>query len=296
MACTARSLCACAAHEKRRDFFSGIEKISRGRGESVQSVFARLDCVNLLSTTSIERVPMNARTGPETAPASGAATQALIAVQSDAPAHFCAREISAGRPRASDLQAREERLLDAAADLFMANGYAGTSLEMIAREARVAVRTIYVKCGGKAGLLGAVIARGRQAYATRLEDMVRDTRPLETVLAEFGARFLELISAPRAVALQRIVIAESHHNAELGLAYYQAGPGQTYAVLAQFFERADIAAQLRPDVDPHQLPSFLISCVIDDPLGRSLFYPQSSSDSVGALERRLALFLRAVLR
>jgi TetR/AcrR family transcriptional repressor of mexJK operon len=123
---------------------------------------------------------------------------------------------AAGRPRNADLETRMDKLLAAAATLFMERGYSGASLEMIAREARVAVRTIYIEFGGKSGLLSAVITRGRETYAAHLGDLASDTRPLMTVLTEFGMRFLELISAPASIALQRMVIAEAHRNPELG--------------------------------------------------------------------------------
>lgn len=58
-------------------------------------------------------------------------------------------------------QARATRLaiLDAAHELFLANGYAGTSIEAIAERARVSRQTIYDAFGDKAALLFAVGAR-----------------------------------------------------------------------------------------------------------------------------------------
>jgi hypothetical protein len=86
---------------------------------------------------------------------------------------------SAGRPKASDVEARMQDLIDAAARLFLANGYTRTSLEAIARAARVAVRTIYVKFGGKAGLLDAVLMSRRDQFF-RMRDMDKDMRPSAT--------------------------------------------------------------------------------------------------------------------
>ena len=63
---------------------------------------------------------------------------------------------AAGRPRAADKEARHLALLHTAKRLFLEKGYSKVSLEMIAREAHVAVRTIYVKFGGKAGLLSLI--------------------------------------------------------------------------------------------------------------------------------------------
>jgi AcrR family transcriptional regulator len=55
-------------------------------------------------------------------------------------------------------QAEETRraILDAAARLFVERGYAGTSLEAIARAAGVAVQTVYASVGGKQILLRAI--------------------------------------------------------------------------------------------------------------------------------------------
>ena len=58
-----------------------------------------------------------------------------------------------GRPTRTALATRRETLLATALDLFIEHGYANVSLAAIANAAHVAVRTIYVKFGGKAGLL-----------------------------------------------------------------------------------------------------------------------------------------------
>src|SRR5476649_342280 len=92
---------------------------------------------------------------------------------------------SAGRPRAADKEARLQNLLDTAAHLFLEKGYGKVSLEMIAREAHVAVRTIYVKFGGKAGLLNAVIAEGRARFFGGVFNMGTDMRPIEDILTDF---------------------------------------------------------------------------------------------------------------
>lgn len=207
-------------------------------------------------------------------------------------------DVAAGRPRNCDLEARKDNLLSIAAALFIEKGYSGTSLELIAREARVAVRTIYIKFGGKTGLLSALITRGRARYKAHLGDLASDTRPLLIVMTDFGMRFLELVSAPESIAFQRIVITESRCNPELGHTAYRSGIAQTYALLSQFFERPDIRAQLRADVDLQQLPALLISCVIGDPFHHFLLMSKQLTPLAceAALASRLEIFLRGVLR
>jgi AcrR family transcriptional regulator len=51
----------------------------------------------------------------------------------------------------------EQRIVAAATGLFLADGYVATTLEAVARRARVAARTVYVRFGTKAALLKRVV-------------------------------------------------------------------------------------------------------------------------------------------
>src|SRR6516165_4349876 len=51
----------------------------------------------------------------------------------------------------------EQRILAAATELFLADGYIATTLEAVARRARVAARTVYVRFGTKAALFNRVV-------------------------------------------------------------------------------------------------------------------------------------------
>jgi AcrR family transcriptional regulator len=208
---------------------------------------------------------------------------------------------SAGRPRAADIETRMQELLSKAAQLFLQKGYGGVSLEMIAREAHVAVRTIYVKFGGKAGLLNEIIAGGRLRHFSSMGDMQTDQRCLAQILSDFGLRFLELVSTPAAIELQRMVIAEARTNPELAATFHQAGPLQTRAMLTRFFARPEIAAQFRSDLAPALLTSHLISCLLGDQSTRFLFVPEqlqepTEEDRTRQVAQGLDLFLRATLR
>src|SRR5438874_7631525 len=104
---------------------------------------------------------------------------------------------AAGRPKAADVEARTQELLQAAGTLFLKNGYTKTSLESIARAAHVAVRTIYVKFGGKAGLLRAVLADKRDSFFSS-QPMQTDTRPLKDIVDDFARNMYELLTSPEA--------------------------------------------------------------------------------------------------
>jgi TetR/AcrR family transcriptional repressor of mexJK operon len=211
------------------------------------------------------------------------------------PLPLCAK--TAGRPRASDVAARTNELIATAGHLFLEHGYMKVSLELIAREAHVAVRTIYVKFGGKAGLLQAVIEANRKRFFN-LDQMDTDPRPLRTVITEFSRLFHDLITAPLAMSMQRMVLAEAPANPELAKAYFDAGPHQVREMLARYFARPEIRAQLRDDVALDLLPMHLLNCVMGDHFYRFLFEPapQTHAEIMAALERRLELFFHGVLR
>jgi TetR/AcrR family transcriptional repressor of mexJK operon len=207
------------------------------------------------------------------------------------------RSNPAGRPRASELEARHQNLIHTAAQLFLTHGYGNVSLEAIAREAHVALRTIYVKFGGKSGLLKAVIDANRDKFYT-LQAMENDQRPLQEILLDFGYHFYDMISTPVAVALQRMVIAESRSSPELAETFFNSGPRQTREILAQFFDRPIIRDQLRRDLDITLLPVFLLNCLLGDQFGRFLFDDTSTllAETRATVPQRIELFLRAVLR
>lgn len=221
-------------------------------------------------------------------------TPTPVAAQEDAARLRCK---PAGRPRASDLEERTRNLIHTAGMLFLNHGYGNVSLESIAREAHVAVRTIYVKFGGKAGLLKAAIDANRdQFYA--LNDLENDTRPVPEVLLEFGLHFYNMITAPVAVRMQRMVIAEARTSPELAETFFNTGPRQTREMLARYFERPDIRVQLNDGINTALLPAFLLNCLIGDQFTRFLFdeHDALALEVSANVRQRLELFLHAALR
>jgi TetR/AcrR family transcriptional repressor of mexJK operon len=204
--------------------------------------------------------------------------------------------IKAGRPKAAEAEARLNDLMDTAARLLLEKGYGKVSLEAIAKEARVAVRTIYVKFGGKAGLLKAILLRAR-AGAFDPAGMETLDRPVRDTLLEFGLRFHRMVSTPAATSLYQIVVAEAHANPDLAEAFWDAGPRQTRELLARYFARPDIAAQLDTEFPPERLAIHLMNCLMGDQLHRFLFESRCGvATTPEEIERGVDLFLRGVLK
>jgi AcrR family transcriptional regulator len=210
----------------------------------------------------------------------------------------CARPAckAAGRPKASELEARTRNLVLTAGQLFLRHGYGNVSLETIAREAHVAVRTIYVKFGGKAGLLKAAINANRERFYS-IHDLENDTRSLRESITEFAEHFIDMITAPEALRMKRMMVAEAGANPDMIEAFMTSGPDQTRAMLLRFFSRPESLAQMRDGLPLEQLPTFFISAIIGDQFTH-LVDPSAAriAEIRSTMPARLQLFFLAILR
>lgn len=109
--------------------------------------------------------------------------------------------------RAASAQGTRDAITDAARRLFVARGYAGTPIELIAREAGVAVPTVYAVFGTKRAVLEAMLdAMDREADAEGLEAAMRAGSAAVQAgeLAKFLSRLFvqngDLIAATRAAS------------------------------------------------------------------------------------------------
>ncbi|WP_445369219.1 TetR/AcrR family transcriptional regulator [Methylomonas sp. BW4-1] len=171
--------------------------------------------------------------------------------------------VKCGRPCKGDEQQSRDRLLDAALQLFLENGYGNLSMETIARDAQVSLRTIYSQFGGKAGLFGALIRRCSDQFIGSLSDDCE----LEEALTNFARQFLFRITRPDVLRMRAILIGESPRFPDLATQFYEQGPRRTLGLLAQFFMRQQQAG-LITKMDPYFLADQFISAVRGERLQR----------------------------
>jgi len=168
--------------------------------------------------------------------------------------------IKCGRPRKGEEQLSRDRLLDTAVTLFLEYGYGNLSLETIARDARVSMRTIYSQFGGKAGLFGAVIRRCSDQFVACLsEEQTLESSP-EDVLVSFARQFLFRITRPDSMRIRAVLIGESLRFPDLAAQYYEQGPQRTLDHLAQFFTRQQQAGHFT-SVDARVLADQFLSAL-----------------------------------
>ena len=95
--------------------------------------------------------------------------------------------------RASQADGTRRRVLAAARRLFLAHGYAGTTVAAVARAAGVSPDTVYVSLGGKQGLLEGVLSMARYDPGDPSQRDQRQRRDEAAALADPHQRLRRLV-------------------------------------------------------------------------------------------------------
>lgn len=126
-----------------------------------------------------------------------------------------------GRLSAEDAAALPDRLLDAALELFSAQGYAGTSMDEIAKRAGASTKTLYSRYAGKAELLQGVVVRiMSRALAAHAAETSPDPGQVDPriFLIALGRRILNGLGGEGAGLIQ-IAFSEARRAPELARMY-----------------------------------------------------------------------------
>ena len=154
--------------------------------------------------------------------------------------------------------------------MFLEYGYGLASLDIIAREARVAKRTIYQYFGDKAELFGAVIRRLNDKVLLPLPQLETDTRPIAAqVLTDFADRLLTMVLSPEAIQLYRIVVGEAGRFPELAKQFYHNAPAHVLSSLTHYLERQTELGYLHP-IDATIAAEQFLNMVLGEPHRRVL--------------------------
>jgi len=142
---------------------------------------------------------------------------------------------------------RRDRILDAATEVLIEQGYERASVSEIGRRSGGSLQTLYRQFGSKEGLVRAVIERKcRSVYGPLEPADILDEEP-ERALYELGVRLAQLALTSEALMLHRIVLAEGYRNPALRRMFHEEGPGRAQALLAQYFRRQLEQGRLRLD-------------------------------------------------
>ena len=140
--------------------------------------------------------------------------------------------LSASGARAG--QTRQDEILAAAAELFLAEGYGAASMNKLIDRVSGSKATIYALFGNKERLFEAVVENiidGTEDFVT-----ARDVEgmPLREGLIAIGRKLIETATSESHVALARLVIAESPRFPELGRIFHERTSARFIRILSRF--------------------------------------------------------------
>jgi TetR/AcrR family transcriptional regulator, mexJK operon transcriptional repressor len=155
---------------------------------------------------------------------------------------------------------KAESVLAAAKRTFLAGGFGVVSMDTIAREAGVSKATVYSHFASKEELFGAVIGRECGLYFARFSAGELDPVNVRASLTVLGRRYLELVLAPDAIALHRIILGEVTRFPGLGEVFWRAGPERQRVQIEAFLKSA-IASGTLSIPDPRLAAEQFVSLV-----------------------------------
>jgi TetR/AcrR family transcriptional regulator, mexJK operon transcriptional repressor len=185
--------------------------------------------------------------------------------------------------------ARKRRAIaEAAAGLFLAQGYQGTSMDEIAARAAVSKQTVYKNFSDKEQLFSDVVlgaAARADEFIQALPRVLAGTDDLRAGLQALARQYLATVMQPRLLQLRRLIISEAGRFPDLARTYYRRVPERVMdALAAQLGELAD-RGLLRVD-DPHVAASHLAFLILGLPLDRAMFLGTGHELSATELDRR----------
>ena len=154
-------------------------------------------------------------------------------------------------PRA---RAKREQILDGARRVFLRDGFAATSTDVIAAEAGVSKRTLYAYYPSKEDLFVDVLRRLtlENPQTRALESMEgmspKNREELRRDLLELARKIVTTMMQPDYLLLLRTTIADTHRFPQLGGLFRATVPERAMNSFAVFIERVREQGMVRKDV------------------------------------------------
>jgi len=150
-----------------------------------------------------------------------------------------------GRPSLEEAGKLDDRILDVATELFLAHGYGHTSIEQIAKRARISKRTLYHRYDDKAALFGAVLRRIVEGLRPQGGMPIVEGADLEANLRALAELMLRSAITAQAIAVHRLIVGESGRFPRLMAVVNKNSAAEAgVAFIAGILERAARAGEI----------------------------------------------------
>jgi TetR/AcrR family transcriptional regulator, mexJK operon transcriptional repressor len=180
-----------------------------------------------------------------------------------------AKRSERGRPRSTvrgpgrpdTAEQRRERIVRAAAPLFLKKGYDNVSIDEIIGVVGGSKATIYAWFGGKEGLFEAVVRRECQDVTLAID--VDASGTLEEQLTAIGHSFLTMVLSPPILEFHRLMVSIGRTFPEIGRLFYETGPDSAYGIVARWIARHQKDGHIIAE-DPYRLAVLFLDMLIGE--------------------------------
>ncbi|MBO9501727.1 TetR/AcrR family transcriptional regulator [Brevundimonas sp. A19_0] len=184
---------------------------------------------------------------------------------------------------------RRRAILIEARRHFMAQGFASTRIEPIAREASVSTATLYTFFSSKADLFRAVIDDTSDEFVRQMDEVRALDGPARCQLTRFSEAYVGFMADPLVTAVFRLVLAERTRFQEMALHFYERGKARIGVTLVEAIEALCQRGELvcdKPSWAAGQLmgmlehPVFFVPMVTGDSTTVQRSHTQIAADAV----------------
>jgi TetR/AcrR family transcriptional repressor of mexJK operon len=205
--------------------------------------------------------------------------------------------IEPASPEIGRAEQKRRAILEAAAELFLGQGFLGTSMDEVAARAAVSKRTVYNRFASKEALFLGVVEHMTNAASDRVQLAMREPETVEEVAEQLrghAERLLTIALVPRLLQLRRLVIGEAVRFPQLGRALYDGGPGRAIAglagALARWADRGLLVIE-----DPLAAATQFNWLIMGEPINRAMFFGDDAAMPVARRDAHVAAGVRVFL-
>jgi AcrR family transcriptional regulator len=199
-----------------------------------------------------------------------------------------------GRPQVRPDEETRRMIYEAARQEFAASGYAATSMDVVARRARISTKTLYRLLPNKASLFEGMVSDRLDRLLANVNLRVVDHVRIEEALYAALMACAELLFDEEVVGLQRMVLQEACKASDIAGMFYRRGVLGTAGALADFLQVQKKRGLIELD-DVDEAAGMLIGMLASAPQRAAIFggLPLPSRTQIEARVRTCAaLFLR----
>ena len=182
---------------------------------------------------------------------------------------------------------KRKAIIEAATDLFLEQGFDGTSMDQVAAQAKVSKQTVYKQFADKDSLFAQVIlglSGTVEAFIATVARLLANPKDVEQALKQLARVYARTVMQPRVLQLRRLLIGQARRFPALAGAYYERVPERTIAAIATCFDQLGARGLLRVP-DPMLAARHYAVLVLFIPLDQALICGDDTQPSAAALDR-----------